>query len=517
MINGQIMEFICRCRNLSKVVMIKEKFFFLIGVSFLFSSCSSRLGLQYDPNNPLEKLQYEIAQQFEDSNFVNAHWGVLIKSLKTGETIYARNEKKMFMPASNMKLFTSSSAMIALGPNYRYTTRLVTNGEVIDGVLNGDLIIVGSGDPTISGRFDSGKVTITFEQWADSLKALGITQIKGNIIGDDNCFDDEYYGAGWAADDETYYYAAQISGLSFNDNCVDIRIAPSATIADVCSLTWSPNTRYVNIINQTTTASEIDSVNDIHFERKRGTNNIFVLGKMSIGKNPFIESVTVENPTTYSVMVLKEVLESKGISVLGAIVDADDFADTIRYENSKQLASFTSLPYSEIIKTINKPSQNFYTEQVFRTIGKERYGVGSMDNSRAVAFPILYSWGVDTARVRYVDGSGLSRQDLITPSDIVSILSGMSKENSFLPFYESLPIAGIDGTIKNRMKGTKAQGNVHAKTGAIGYVRSLSGYVTSSDGEQFVFSMITNHYTVPTKLAEKIQDAVCVMLSDFKR
>ncbi|MDP1677868.1 MAG: D-alanyl-D-alanine carboxypeptidase/D-alanyl-D-alanine-endopeptidase [Bacteroidota bacterium] len=497
--------------------MTKEKFFFLICTSLLFASCSPHQGLQYDPSNPVEKLQFDIAQQFEDSNFVNAHWGVLIKSLKTGETIYARNEKKMFMPASNMKLFTSSSAMVALGPNYRYTTRLVTNGEVENGILNGDLIMVGSGDPTISGRFDSGKVTITFEQWADSLKAIGIQQIKGNIIGDDNCFDDEYYGAGWSADYETDYYAAQISGLSFNDNCVDIRIAPSGTIADICSLTVSPNTRYVNIINLTSTVAESDSVNDIYFERKRGTNNIFVHGKMSIGKKPFIESVTVENPTVYTVMALKEVLESKGISVLGTVVDADDFADTIRYDNSKQLASFTSLPYSEIIKTINKPSQNFYTEQVFRTIGKERFGIGSMDNGRAVAFPILSLWGVDTVRLRYADGSGLSRQDLITPNDIVSILSGMSKENSFLPFYESLPIAGIDGTIKNRMKGTTAQGNVHAKTGSIGYVRSLSGYVTSSDGEQFVFSMIANHYTVPIKWAEKIQDAVCVMLADFRR
>lgn len=500
-----------------RILFTMKNLYSLSVLFLLFAGCSSQHSTLFDPNNPTEKLRYDIAQQFEDSNFVNAHWGVLIKSLKTGEIIYARNEKKMFMPASNMKLFTSSSAMIALGPNYRYTTRLVSNGDVTNGILNGDLIMVGSGDPTISGRFDSGKVTIIFEQWADSLKALGITQINGNIIGDDNCFDDEYYGAGWSADYETDYYAAQISGLSFNDNCVDFRVVPSATIADVCSLSWSPNTKYVNVINNTKTVAETDSLNDIYFERKRGTNTIYVRGKLSIGKKPIIESVTVENPTIYTVVVLKEVLELKGISVLGAVVDADDFVDTIRYENSNQLASFTSLPYSEIIKTINKPSQNFYTEQVFRTIGKERYGVGSMENGRAAVYPILLSWGVDTVRLRYADGSGLSRQDLITPSDIVSILSGMSKENSFLPFYESLPIAGIDGTIKNRMKGTNAQGNVHAKTGSIGYVRSLSGYVTSTDGEQFVFSMIANHYTVPTRWAEKIQDAVCVMLAEFKR
>jgi len=148
-------------------------------------------------------------------------------------------------------------------------------------------------------------------------------------------------------------------------------------------------------------------------------------------------------------------------------------------------------------------------------MGKERFTIGSMRTGRMVANPILASWGVDTVRLRMADGSGLSRQNLVTPTDIVNILMGMVKEKYFLPFYESLPVAGVDGTIKNRMKWTKAEGNVHAKTGFIGYVRALSGYVTSSDGEMFVFSMIANHYTVPTSMAEKIQNDVCVKLAEF--
>jgi len=471
----------------------------------------------YDLDEPIGKLGYEIAQKFNDSLFENAHWGVLIRSLKTGETVYARNEKKMFMPASNMKLFTSSTAIVALTPEYRYVTRLMTKGTIKDSVLIGDLCIVGSGDPTISGRFDSGKVTSAFEQWADTLRNRGIKRVSGNIIGDDNCFDDEYYGAGWSADYETDYYAAQISGLSFNDNCVDFTVVPSAIIGEICSVSVSPNTSYITLINQTVTAAETDSVNEIWFERKRGTNNVFIHGTMSRGKKPWIESVTVENPTVYTAAVLKEVLQLKNIAVSGIAVDGDDFQDTIRYDDATELASFISPPYSEIIRVINKPSQNFYTEQVFRTMGKEKSGVGSMRTGRNAAYPVLSQWGVDTVRLRYADGSGLSRQDLITPTDIVSILAGMSKEASFSTFYESLPIAGVDGTIRRRMKGTKAEGNVHAKTGSIGYVRSLSGYVTSSDSEMFTFSMIANHYTVPTPFAEKIQDEVCVMLSEFSR
>lgn len=487
-------------------------------VSFvLFAGCTTQQAIKYDTSTSTGMLAQALNEKFNDPQFENAHWGVLIKSLKTGEVIYSRNEKKMFMPASNMKLFTSSSAMMALGPDYRYLTRLVTKGEVKDSVLTGDAIVVGSGDPTISGRFNEGKVTETFEQWADSLKLLGIKEIKGNLIGDDNCFDDEFYGTGWSADYETDYYAAQISGISFNDNCVDIRVVPSANIADVCSVFVVPDTKYITIVNQTVTAATGDSVNEIYFHRQRGTNTIFVRGKMSQGKQPWIESVAVDNPTLFTTTVLKEILESKGIKVSGSAMDGDDLKDTLRYENAKQLASFTSVPYSVIIRTINKPSQNFYTEQVFRTMGKEKFGVGSMENGQAVAYPILASWGVDTVRLRYADGSGLSRLDLITPSDIVSILEGMHKENHFLPFYESLPIAGVDGSIKSRMKGTKAEGNVHAKTGFIGYVRALSGYVTSTDGEMFVFSMVANHYTVPTRLAEKIQNDVCVMLAEFKR
>ncbi len=485
--------------------------------TLILFGCSSSPSIMYDLDEPVGRLGFEISRRFDDSLFENAHWGVLIRSLKTGETVYSRNEKKMFMPASNMKLFTSSAASVALTPEYRYTTRLVTTGNVEDSILYGDLIIIGSGDPTISGRFDSGRVTITFEQWADSLRYRGIKHITGNIIGDDNCFDDEYYGAGWSADYETDYYAAQISGLSFNDNCVDITLVPSSTVGEPCSVTVVPATQYVQLINRTVTASVTDSVNDLWFERKRGSNVISMYGKISQGKKPWIESVTVENPTLYTAAVLKEVLQSKGIKVSGVPVDGDDFSDTLRYDAAVQLASFTSRPYSEIIKVINKPSQNFYTEQVFRTMGKELSGVGSMRTGRTAAYPVLARWGVDTARLRYADGSGLSRQDLITPSDIISILTGMTKEPSFAPFYESLPIAGVDGTIRRRMKGTKAEGNVRAKTGSIGYVRSLSGYVTSKDGEMFAFSMIANHYTVPTSLAEKIQDEVCVKLAEFTR
>ncbi len=495
---------------------MKITFFGLIVILF-FAGCSSDQAVKFDRTLPIGRLASNIALRFDDPEFDNANWGVLIRSLKTNETVYARNEKKMFMPASNMKLFTTSSAMTLLGPDYRYTTRLVTTGSVKDSILNGDLIFIGSGDPTISGRFNDGKVTETFEQWADSLKIRGIKYVNGNIIGDDNAFDEEYYGSGWQADDETDYYAAQIGAVMFNDNCVNFRVTQSAKIAEVCSLSWTPNTKYVNVINQTVTVPSTDSLNTISFYRVRGTNTIYVRGKLSVGKKMVEESITVDNPTLYTVTVLKEIFESKGIRVSGTPLDVDDLKDSLKYANAKQLASFLSVPYSMIISQTNKPSDNAYAEQTIRTIGKEKLSLGSMETGKRAAYPILSAWGVDTVRLRMADGSGLSRMDLITPSDAVAILTGMSKDKNFLPFYESLPIGGMDGTLKRRMKGTKAEGNVHAKTGTIGYVRGLSGYVTSADGEQFVFSMLVNHYTVSTKKSEKLQDDVCAMLAGFFR
>jgi len=189
----------------------------IIIVAALLSGCTSSVTVR-EQISSIDRLRAELGVKFEDPNFFNANWGVVIQSLQTGEIIYQRNEQKSFMPASNMKLFTTSAALTSLTPDFRYTTTLIANGSIKRGVLDGDLILKGSGDPTISGRYNGGKVTETFEQWADSAKAKGIWEIKGNLLGDDNCFDEDFYGDGWDANYETDWYAAQFGGIMFNDN-----------------------------------------------------------------------------------------------------------------------------------------------------------------------------------------------------------------------------------------------------------------------------------------------------------
>lgn len=472
--------------------------------------------IYYEKDTPLNRLKNELDEIFSDPSFSNAYWGVVIQSLETGEYLYRLNEHKNFIPASNMKLFTTAVALIKLGPDFRYKTNLYTDGEIKDGVLYGNLFVRGTGDPTISGRFTNGDVTKTFKDWADSLLKMGIKEVNGDIIGDDNYFDDQYMGTGWAWDDETYWYSAHISALSFNDNCVDLEILPGKKIGDTAIINITPNTNYVKIKNTVITVHP-DSATQIDFFRAPGTNTINVFGKISLKSKPYKESISVHNPTLYTVTVLKEVFESKGIKVDGNALDIDDTNLNPNYETMKILASYESPPLSEIIKVINKRSQNFYAEQVFRTLGKIFGGEGSTQKSVEVVKNTLAQIGIPPEEISIYDGSGLSRLDLVTPFQILTLLNYMFRHEYFPYFYESLPIAGVDGTLETRMRKTKAQGNVRAKTGYVQYVRSLSGYVKTKDGEMLAFVLMTNNYLVPTSVANSIQDIVCQRLANFSR
>ena len=465
----------------------------------------------------METLHHELASRFDDPEFFNAFWGVKIQSLSTGEIVYEENQNKSFMPASNLKLYTTSAALTELSPEFKYLTTLETDGTISNGVLSGDLYLKGSGDPTICGRYNGGNVVLTFQQWADSLKAKGIKEVDGNIVGDNGAFDGSPYGSGWAADYETDWYAAQIGGIVFNDNCVDMTVTAGDSIGAPAKVSWNPPTDYINVINETITTPP-DSTPPgyyITFHRTWNTNVVRVSGNFPMNQPPWHESISVNNPALYAVTVMKEVLQQEGIKVDGKVEDIREAATKPDYAAATILATYTSPALSEIVTTINKRSQNLYAEQLFRTMGMVFYGHGNMGTGRAVAYPLFTRWGIDTTRIQMHDGCGLSPDDMVSPSSTVAVLTAMYHSKIFKPFYESLPIAGIDGSLRYRMKGTAAENNVHAKTGTIEHVSSLSGYVTDKDGQMFVFSIMVNHYTVPTSLAEKLEDSVCERLASF--
>jgi D-alanyl-D-alanine carboxypeptidase/D-alanyl-D-alanine-endopeptidase (penicillin-binding protein 4) len=452
---------------------------------------------------------------FNDPNFSNAQWGVVIQSLETGEYLYKRNEDKLFIPASDLKLFTTSTGLITLGSEYKFKTNLYMNGYIDGSILKGDLVIQGKGDPTISERFYNGNMLKIFNDWADSLINIGIDEITGNIVGDDNAFDDVGLGTGWAWDYESSWFAAPSSAICFNDNCVDIVVTVNKK-SHQPDVVISPDTKYIIILNKAVTVSK-DSSTAIETYREPGTNVITIFGTIRDNADSVKTFVTVNNPTQYAMVVLKDVLKRKGILIDGYPIDVNDMTNSPDYSKMKSLFTQYSPPLKEIIKVTNKQSQNLYAEQILKTIGLETKGFGSVANGLNTEGRVLKDMGINPESMNIVDGSGLSRLDLVTPRQIVALLNYMYKSRYFIPFFNSLPIAGIDGTLGDRMQNSKAQGKIRAKPGYLEGVRNLSGYAFTGDNEPVAFSIIVNNFSVPVKLADNIQDLVCLRIANFKR
>ena len=452
---------------------------------------------------------------FNDPSFSNANWGVIIQSLETGEYFYKRNEDKLFLPASSLKLFTTASGLILLGPDYRFTTNIYKHGSMDGSVLKGDLIIQGRGDPTISARFYGGDMLRVYELWADSLLNQGIEEINGNIIGDDSEFDDRGLGEGWAWDDESYWYSAQASAISFNDNCVDLSVFVKQDKKNSKVLVH-PDNKYVVVTNDVIVVPK-DSSTNIDVYRERGTNIITVSGTIKENSDTVHTFCTINNPTQFAMVSLKNVLERKGIKISGSPMVADDLPRPIDYKQAELLFTNSSTTLKEIIKVVNKNSQNFYAEQILKTIGLETEHYGTRENGIEAEFDVFKEMGINTDGMMIADGSGLSRLNLVSPRHFISLLNYMFKSKFFIPFFNSLPIAGVDGTLGTRLKNTRAEGKVRAKTGYLTAVRSLCGYAFTGDNEPVAFSIIANNFNVPVKLAENIQDLVCLRLANFKR
>ena len=499
--------------NIHKILLA---FFLLTTVCYPQDSLNKKIdSLPEFSYSNIHEFWSQLDDIFNDPNFNNAYWGVVIQSLETGEYFYKRNEDKLFRPASNMKLFTTSAGLVLLGNEYKFSTLIYANGQIDGSVLKGNLIVQGGGDPTISGRFFNGDMYKVYNDWADSLLKLGIDEIDGNIVGDDNLFDDVGLGNGWVWDNESYWYSSPSGALSFNDNCVDLVITVDEKSGKP-KVNITPDTKYIVLIKDVRVVSR-DSITSIDVYRERGTNVINVFGTIKRGTDSVKTFATINNPTQYSVVVLKEVLEKKGIKINGYAVDIDDLEKPIDYSNIEFLFAYYSLPLKDIIKVINKNSLNFFAEQLLKVIGLEKEGHGTAENGVKAIQKVLSDVGINPESFVMTDGSGLSQLNLVTPRSIVALLNYMFMNKYFIPFYNSLPIAGVDGTLGTRMKNTLAQNKVRAKTGFLEYVRSLSGYAFTGDNEPVAFTIIINNFNVPIKLAENIQDLVCLRLANFKR
>jgi D-alanyl-D-alanine carboxypeptidase/D-alanyl-D-alanine-endopeptidase (penicillin-binding protein 4) len=440
------------------------------------------------------------------------YWGVLVKSLKTGETLYARNARKLMMPASNMKIVTLAAAAERLGWDYAYETTLLAAGAIGAGLLDGDLVVIGAGDPSLT----DATAQPLFARWAEQLKANGVSTISGRIIGDGSTFHDGPLGMGWSWDDLPDGYAAGVGALQFNENAARVTITPGAAAGDPASVTVAPDATGLTVHNRLTTGAAAGEAS-IRTHRLPGSARLELRGSVPAGSAPIVHAVSVDNPTLFFVTALRNALIGHGIDVRGPAVDIDDVTDAPSRGVGVQLISYRSPPLSTLAVRLMKVSQNQYAETLLRTIGAAA-GTPTAEMGAATTGTVLKEWGLAEGDVILRDGSGLSRYNYVTPETLVAILAHIDRDETLRsPFEASLPVAGRDGTLASRMKGTRAEGNARAKTGAMANVRALSGYVTTADGEPLVFSILANNFETAAEVVTKAEDAIVVRLAQFTR
>lgn len=442
--------------------------------------------------------------------FSNAHLGILIVDPERGDTLYSRNAGKLFMPASNMKILTTSTILAQLGPTYRYHTTFAARGAVADGTLNGDLLVIGRGDPSVSDHMMHDAMA-PLRLIADSLAARGIKRVSGRVLAYGDAFPGEVFGFGWTYDDFEDSYSAPIDELLFNEGFSEIHVRGAAAGAPP-QAEMRPARSFPVLRNEAMTFAPTDAGTRaggvaLSARKDSSTWTERLTGGIAAGDTAVIE-VTHHDPGQAYIAAFSEALRDRGIGIDGAATDTTARIDT--------LATLSSPPLSDILAACLKPSQNQIAEMLFRTIALERYGTGRPDSAAAAVSAQIASWGAAPNEAIVRDGSGLARYDYVSPRTIVHVLDAMRRAPTFSIYYNALPIAGVDGTIANRMKGTPAANNVHAKTGTVAQSRSLSGYVTTSDGHMLIFSFLSNNFTVSNREIERVQDAVAVRLASMR-
>jgi D-alanyl-D-alanine carboxypeptidase/D-alanyl-D-alanine-endopeptidase (penicillin-binding protein 4) len=433
-----------------------------------------------------------------------AYVGLVVKTLD-GETVYAHDSAGRQQPASNTKLVTSMAAFDVLGPDYRFDTTVHTAGRRSGPVLDGDLYLKGTGDPTM--------LAADYDALAAQVADKGVKLVRGKLFADDTWFDDVRLGVSWAWDDEPYYYSAQVSALTaapdsdYDAGSIIIRVAPGADGKAV--VTTDPPTDYVKVANTAVTGAA-GSANTISVDRVHGANTFTVTGSIPSGGATTSEWMAVWEPTGYAAALFRAALGKHGVKVLGQTARGATPA------NAPVVASRKSMPLSELAVPFLKLSNNLHAEILVKAMGRKTSGKGTWSAGLDAVADVLPSYGVDPARLSLWDGSGLSRMDQIAPDQLAALLGAATSRPWYTTWHEALPIAGkadrlVGGTLRSRMRGTAAEGRVYAKTGSLTGVSGLSGYVTTAGGEQWVFSMVTNN-SIGVNV-KGLEDAVAVRLA----
>jgi serine-type D-Ala-D-Ala carboxypeptidase/endopeptidase (penicillin-binding protein 4) len=474
-----------------------------------------------------------------------AYWGMLVEDADSGEVLYSLNADRYFLPASNAKLFTAALTLATLGSDYCFHTTIESRSAAdADGVIHGDLVLVGRGDPNLSNRVfpfakkaeRDGPPEKILAELADAIVARGVKKISGDVIGDDSYFAGGTYPSGWAIDDMLWSYGVPVSALEINDGVFFLELHAGETAGTPVTYTVAPSTNIYQIRNEVVTGAK-GSAQKLSVSREPGSSLIIIGGSMPVGAQPHSMGIAIDRPAEFAAALLKNLLEARGVMIEGRArarhtgddgawykADGSSSYTKVNVEVTtgsgaplevvmpNVIAEHVSLPLSDGLRLMAKISQNLHAEMFLRAAARLKTGDSTADASLQFEQDFRVGIGLKEDDVVMSDASGLSRKDLVSPQSEVSLLRWVVEQPWAATFRSVLPVAGEDGTLMDRMKNTPAAGNVLAKTGSLTHVDSLAGYATSTRGAHLVFSFIVNNHNMKPKAATDVIDALTVAM-----
>jgi len=493
---------------------------------------------------PAGKLGRDIETILQDPDAARGFWGVYAVSLDNGRSLIAVNQDKLFTPASNAKLFTTAAVFGLIGPDYRFKTTVETMGSLDKyGRLNSDLVLIGRGDPNLSGRTlpynmhteRKAPPIQVLQDLADQLVRHGLKYVDGDIVADDSYFVWERYDEGWSQDDLAREWGAPVSALTINDNVIFVNVMPADRPGERAFLNITPFPEYYKVENRVITTPSGSEPRTVSINREPGSNLLTFWGNIPQDDPGFGEALAIDDPADFTARLFRQLLEERGVTIYGRsrtkhteLASTRTFSvtslasgggDTTRPPNPEPLvlASYQSQPVVQDLRVINKVSQNLHAELMLRLLGKEKGTSGSIEGGLEVLRGFLVNAGIKPDQFVFYDGSGLSREDLVTPQAIIMLLRYCRQQPWAQAYTDTLPIAGIDGSLSDRFRNTPAAGAVRGKTGSLAHVYSLAGYATTTSGDHIAFAVMTNNNSMPTKKALETIDRIVVRLVDDQK
>jgi D-alanyl-D-alanine carboxypeptidase/D-alanyl-D-alanine-endopeptidase (penicillin-binding protein 4) len=495
----------------------RAAFFLVILLPILFGPTPA----SSDPSKA--RLQKAIEHAIEEANLPHAFWGIEVRSLETGETLYARNATKGFRPASILKLVTTAAALDVLGPDARVRTSVETAARLDGrGRLLGDVYLVGRGDASLSARFAEGpgcgdpddtpgcSAAAALEAMADALVAAGVRRIEGRLIGHEGAFSGDAQGLDWMREDLDWGYGAPVSALSYADNALQVTLLPGERPGDPAVLGVTPATSVLRIESAVLTG-DAGAEEDITLARVPGSvpPKVLLSGTLPLRRG-WDGEVAVLTPALFAASALGRILEARGVTVAAGIAASADPLPA----GTRVLAVHEGAPLARLIEEVNEESQNLHAELLLRRLGLAARGEGTTEAGLEAVEEFLDRQAVPRGGWGLKDGSGLSHTNVITPRGLAVLLGTMDRHPHAEVFRASLPVAGVEGNLDRRMIGTTAEGRIRAKSGAMQRVQALAGYVTTVSGERLAFVVVVNNHVKHGASARRAIDLLSIRLSE---